>query len=168
MQLPIAITMGDAAGIGPEISAKAYQLQPELLQACIVWGDLATNSAINKGVAGIVVDGAVRDTADIRELKFAVWTRSVSSNAGEAKGCGEINQPITIAGQRISPGDWIVADDDGVMVLPRDKAVEMANRAADVLEGENRVRAEIRNNKTTLGKVMNLQRWEKRGGGSVG
>ena len=133
-----------------------------------IWGDLATNSAINKGVAGIVVDGAVRDTADIRELKFPVWARTVTSHAGEPKGCGEINQPITIGGQRICPGDWIVADDDGVMVLPRERAVEMANRAADVLEAENRVRAEIRNNKSSLGKVLNLQRWEKRGGPGIG
>ena len=76
-----------------------------------------------------------------------------------------LNQPIEIAGQRVCPGDWIVADDDGVMVLPRDRAVEMANRAADVLEQENRIRREIRDNKSTLAKVLNLARWEQKGTG---
>ncbi len=128
-----------------------------------VWGELASESARNKGIAGVVVDGAVRDTADIRKLQLPVWSRQVSSHAGDPKGLGEINQPIVIAGQRICPGDWIVADDDGVMVLPRDKAVEMANRAADVLEAENRIRQEIRDGDTTLARVVNLQRWEKKG-----
>ncbi|MCJ7544314.1 MAG: bifunctional hexulose-6-phosphate synthase/ribonuclease regulator, partial [Phycisphaerae bacterium] len=84
--------------------------------------------------------------------------------AGDPKGLGEINVPITIAGQRICPGDWIVADDDGVMVLPKDKAVEMANRAAHVLEEENRIRTEIRAG-STLGRVLNLARWDQKGGG---
>jgi 3-hexulose-6-phosphate synthase/6-phospho-3-hexuloisomerase len=128
-----------------------------------VWGELATESAVNKGVAGLVVDGAIRDTADIRRLGFPAWSACVSSHAGDANGLGEINCPIEIAGQRIFPGDWIVADDDGVMVLPQAKAVEMANRAMDVLEAENRIRAEIRDSHSTLAKVANLQRWDKKG-----
>lgn len=134
-------------------------------RAPAVWGELATESAKNKGLAGLVVDGAVRDTADIRRLEFAVWTREVSSHAGNAEGIGRINVPIEISGQRILPGDWIVADDDGVMVLPASAAAEMANRAMDVLEGENRIRAEIRDNNSTLAAVLNLARWDKTGGG---
>ena len=130
-----------------------------------VWGELATESAVNKGVAGLVVDGAIRDTADIRRLKFPAWSACVSSHAGDANGLGEINCPIEISGQRIFPGDWIVADDDGVMVLPQAKAVEMANRGMDVLEAENRIRAEIRDGHSTLAKVANLQRWDKKGSG---
>jgi 3-hexulose-6-phosphate synthase/6-phospho-3-hexuloisomerase len=126
-----------------------------------IWGELATESARNKGLAGLVVHGAVRDTEDIRNLGFAVWTRLVCSHAGDPHGLGEINQPIVIAAQRIMPGDWIVADDDGVMVLPAAQAVEMANRAADVLEAENRIRTEIREGNSTLAKVVNLLRWEK-------
>lgn len=127
-----------------------------------VWGELATESAKVKGVAGLVVEGAVRDTADILRLKFPVWCRSVTSHAGDAKGLGEINVPITISGQRICPGDWIVADDDGVMVLPIAHAVEMANRGADVLEAENRIRNEIQAG-STLAQVANLARWDKAG-----
>jgi 3-hexulose-6-phosphate synthase/6-phospho-3-hexuloisomerase len=133
-----------------------------------VWGELASESAGNKKLAGLVVHGAIRDTADIRKLGFPVWSTHVSSHAGDPHGIGEINQPIVIAEQHIAPGDWIVADDDGVMVLPAARAVEMANRAADVLETENRIRAEIREGGSTLAEVVNLLRWEKKGGVSAG
>jgi len=126
-----------------------------------LWGELATESAVGKSVAGLVCNGAVRDSADIRRLEFPVWTRLVTSHASDPMGTGEINVPIVIAGQRIEPGDWIVADDDGVMVLPKAKAVEMVNRALDVLEAENRIRGEIQSG-STLAKVMNLARWEKK------
>ncbi len=132
-----------------------------------IWGELATESAKNKNLAGLIVDGAVRDIADIRELKFPVWSKCICSHAGEPLGVGKINVPITISGQRICPGDWIVADDDGVMVLPAGRAVEMANRALDNLEAENRVRAEIRDDNSTLAKVVNLSKWEAQGGSNI-
>ncbi len=128
-----------------------------------VWGELASESALNQGLAGLVIDGAVRDSDEIRALGFPVWCRHVVSHAGDPHGMGEINAPITLSGQRIRPGDWIVADADGVMVLPAGKAVEMANRAADVLEAENRIRTEIRDTGGTLAEVVNLKRWEKKG-----
>ncbi len=137
-------------------------------QGPAIWGELATESAKNKGLAGLVVHGAVRDTADIRRLGLPVWSTLVTSHAGDPHGLGEINVPVTITGQQICPGDWIVADDDGVMVLPRARVVEMANRAANVLEAENRIRQEIQDAQSTLAKVVNLARWEKRGGPAVG
>ena len=132
-----------------------------------VWGELATESAKNKGLGGLVVNGAVRDTRDIREMQFPVWTKHITSHAGDPHGTGEINIPLHIDGQRIMPGDWIIADDDGVMVIPQQHAVELANRAADVLEAENRIRAEITTNKSTLAQVVNLSRWEKKGASGV-
>ena len=125
-----------------------------------IWGELATHSAIVKGLAGLVVWGAIRDTPEIARLRFPAFSSLVSSNAGEPKGFGEINVPITIAGQIVHPGDWVVGDDDGVMVLPRAQAVELANRAMDVLERENRLRGEIEAGKT-LSEVAYLQKWEK-------
>jgi len=125
-----------------------------------IWGELATHSAIVKGLAGLVVWGAIRDTPEIVRLGFPAFSSLVSSNAGEPKGFGEINVPITIAGQVVHPGDWIVGDDDGVMVLPKAQAVELANRAMDVLEKENRLRGEIEAGKT-LSEVAYLQKWEK-------
>jgi 3-hexulose-6-phosphate synthase/6-phospho-3-hexuloisomerase len=130
-----------------------------------VWGELASESAKNAGLAGLIVEGAARDTGDIRTLGFPVWCRHISSHAGDPKGLGEVNGPVVIDGQTVLPGDWILADDDGVMVVPAARAAELANRAADVLEAENRIRAEIRDGKTTLAKVVNLLRWEQKGHG---
>jgi 3-hexulose-6-phosphate synthase/6-phospho-3-hexuloisomerase len=126
-----------------------------------VWGELATNSAIQRRVAGVVIYGGARDTGDIRELGFPLFCTLVTPTAGEPKGFGEIGVPVRISGVRVSPGDWIIGDDDGVCVIPREKAVEYTNRAMDVLERENRLRKEIQAG-STLSQVGYLQRWEKR------
>ena len=127
-----------------------------------IWGELASWSAHGRGVAGVVIDGAVRDLDAILELGFPVFSRHVSPNAGEPKGHGEIGVEVTVGGQRVRPGDWIVGDLSGLVVIPRERAVEIANRALDVLEHENRVREEIRRG-STLSKVQKLERWEKVG-----
>jgi 3-hexulose-6-phosphate synthase / 6-phospho-3-hexuloisomerase len=127
-----------------------------------IWGELASWSAHGRKLAGVVVDGAVRDLDAILELGFPAFSRSVSSNAGEPKGHGEIGVEVTVGGQRVRPGDWIVADLSGVVVVPRERAQEIANRSLDVLEHENRVREEIRRG-STLSAVQRLERWERVG-----
>ncbi|MHC5212177.1 MAG: orotidine 5'-phosphate decarboxylase / HUMPS family protein [Planctomycetota bacterium] len=125
-----------------------------------VWGELATESCLQRGLAGVVIDGAIRDVDAIRELGFPAFARCASPNAWEPKGFGEIGQPVIVGGVRVAPGDWIVGDDSGLVHVPADRAVEVANRALDVLEMENRVRGEIRGG-STLSAVMELYRWEK-------
>ena len=127
-----------------------------------VWGELASWSAHGRGIAGVVIDGAVRDLDSILEIGFPVFARHVAPNAGEPKGHGEIGVEVVVGGQRVRPGDWIVGDLSGLVVIPRERAVEIANRALDVLEHENRVREEIRRG-STLSKVQKLERWEKVG-----
>ena len=124
-----------------------------------VWGELATNSCKSKGVVGVVIDGAVRDLDDIRKLKFPLFARHFTPTAGEPKGFGEINTPIEICGRKVEPGDWIVADESGVVVVPKNMAMEMANRAIDVNERENRIREEIQRG-STLGQTMYLKKWD--------
>ena len=82
-------------------------------------------------------------------------------NAGEPKGFGEIGVPLRVSGIECRPGDWIVADADGVVVIPARKAVEIANRAMYCLEAENRIRAEIQDGDSTLAQVADLYKWEK-------
>ncbi|NOR48073.1 MAG: bifunctional hexulose-6-phosphate synthase/ribonuclease regulator, partial [Methanosarcinaceae archaeon] len=93
------------------------------------WGELATLSCLNKGVSGVVIDGAVRDIDDIRRLEFPVYARAVVPNAGEPKGFGEINAEISCAGQTVRPGDYIVGDDNGIVVVPKERAYEIARRS---------------------------------------
>jgi 3-hexulose-6-phosphate synthase / 6-phospho-3-hexuloisomerase len=134
----------DAGGLGPAI-----------------WGELATHSAMQKGLAGVVIDGAIRDTHDIKQMNFPAFTRLVMPNAGEPKGFGEIGVPVNVGNRRVETGDWILGDDDGVVILPKSMAAEYANRGMDVLERENRIREEIKTG-STLSKVTELLRWEKR------
>src|SRR5450756_3239739 len=88
-------------------------------------------------------------------------TQSRSSAASDVYKRQEINVPIKIAGVRIHPGDWAVGDDDGVIIIPKARAAEFANRAMDVLEKENRLRGEILRG-STLSQVAYLEKWEKR------
>lgn len=126
-----------------------------------VWGELASHSCLNKGIEGVVIDGAVRDVDDIRELGYPVFAKREIPNAGESKGFGEINVRIICGGLEVNPGDWIVGDDNGVMVLPRQQAYEIAKRALEVKKQEERVRAEIVEKKRTLAEVSELYKWEK-------
>ncbi len=124
-----------------------------------VWGELASHSAMVMGVKGIVVDGAVRDIDDIRDLGFPAFSRTVAPCAGEPKGYGGIGIEVTVGGQRVRTGDWIIGDENGVIVVPKEAAVEVANRSLDVHERENRTRAEI-DRGSTLSKVNELSKWE--------
>lgn len=135
----------DAGGVGPAI-----------------WGELATHSALQKKISGVVINGAIRDIAEIRKLNFPAFTKMVMPTAGEPKGFGEINIPIQISGIQINPGDWIVGDDDGLMVIPLSEADVRVNYGMDCLERENRIREEILSEKSSLGKVMDVLKWEKR------
>ncbi|HJJ55147.1 MAG TPA: orotidine 5'-phosphate decarboxylase [Methanocorpusculum sp.] len=124
------------------------------------WGELATHSAKIRGIAGIVIDGAVRDWDDITELDVPVYAKAVQPNAGEPKGFGEINAEISCCGQTVRPGDWIIGDMSGVVVIPREHAYEIARRAVEVHHTEIRIREEIHNG-GTLGSLQQLLRWEK-------
>lgn len=125
------------------------------------WGELATLSCRNRSIAGVVIDGAVRDIDDIRRMAFPLFARAAVPNAGEPKGLGEINTEIVCCGQEVRPGDWIIGDESGVVVVPKDRAYEIARRATEVRKTEERIREEIRRGRT-LSEVMELLKWEKR------
>jgi len=127
-----------------------------------IWGELASNTCKQKGISGVIIDGAARDLPAIRKLGFPVLARHFIPGAGDPKGHGEIGVEITCAGQKVRNGDWIVADEGGAVVIPQEKAVEIANRALDVKEKESRIRQEIQDG-STLSKVLDLLRWEKVG-----
>ncbi len=126
-----------------------------------IWGELASWSCKQKGIAGIVIDGAVRDVDEIKRIRFPVFARSVVPDAGEPKGFGELNAEIKCGGEYVRPGDWIIGDDNGVVVVPKERAYEIARRAKEVWKNEERVREEIKRGKT-LSQVLDLYRWEKK------
>jgi 3-hexulose-6-phosphate synthase/6-phospho-3-hexuloisomerase len=124
------------------------------------WGGLATLSCKMRGIEGVVIDGAVRDVDEIRAMNYPIFASAIVPNAGEPKGMGEINAEITCGGQSVKPGDYIVGDDSGVVVIPRERAYEIARRAKEVEKNESRMYEEIRRG-STLSQVAKLKKWEK-------
>ena len=145
----------DAAGPGDVIVVYGGSKEVAL------WGELASWSCKRKGIAGIVIDGGVRDVDEIRRIRFPVFARYVVPNAGEPKGFGELNAEIKCGGEYVRPGDWIIGDDNGVVVVPKERAYEIARRAKEVWKNEERIREEIKRGKT-LSQVLDLYKWEKK------
>ncbi len=124
------------------------------------WGGLATLSALNKGISGVVIEGAVRDIDEIEHLGLPIYTSNTVPNAGDPKGFGEINAEITCGSQTVKPGDYIVGDESGVVVIPKERAYELARRAKEVYKTEKRIFDEIKRG-GTLSEILELKKWEK-------
>ena len=109
-----------------------------------MFGDLLASSLMARGVRGLVMNAGVRDTADLREMGFPVWTRHVSCEGTVKNTAGSVNVPISIDGVLIEPGDVVCADDDGVVVVRREEAewgLEQSN-ARLAKEADTRARLE--------------------------
>lgn len=105
-----------------------------------LWGELATCAGIGRGLAGVIVDGSVRDIKGIKKYEFPVWARNVFSRTSTVEEIGGINIPAVCGGVLIHPGDIIVADDDGVVVVPLEQAETVLQRAKEKVERESNVR----------------------------
>ncbi|AZS83682.1 4-carboxy-4-hydroxy-2-oxoadipate aldolase/oxaloacetate decarboxylase [Streptomyces griseoviridis] len=95
-----------------------------------MFGELFATALKQRGVRAVVTGAGIRDTQELREMGFAAWARAVSSQGTVKATGGSVNVPIALDGQVVRPGDVIIADDDGVVVVPREKARETAERSA--------------------------------------
>ena len=103
-----------------------------------IWGEVMTRAAQEQGIAGIVLDGAVRDVADLREMGFPVFCRAAVPRGPHKGFGGTIDAPVACAGVTVSPGDLVIGDDDGVVVVPLDqvRTVQAAAKEAQAREWE--------------------------------
>ena len=108
-----------------------------------MFGELLATSLMARGVRGLVMDAGVRDTAELRELGFAVWTRHVSCQGTVKATPGSVNRAVVLGGVVVEPGDVICADDDGVMVVARQEAGWALAQSTARLAKESQTRARL-------------------------
>jgi regulator of RNase E activity RraA len=110
-----------------------------------IWGELLTTAARNQGCVGAIVDGAIRDVAKIRDMQFPVYARGTCIyDSKDRQRVIDIDVPVEIAGVRFCPGDLVIADEDGVVVVPRAIEDEIIRAAWEKVHAENQVRDAIR------------------------
>jgi len=123
------------------------------------WGEFMSSVALAKGVAGIVVDGGVRDIAALRRMPFAVFSRGVAVAGTAKKVRGTVNKPVVCGGITVNPGDLVVGDDDGVVVVPSAEIEEVVKKTKERNDDEKASLESIVKGKLKYSEFMEKKGW---------
>jgi 4-hydroxy-4-methyl-2-oxoglutarate aldolase len=115
-----------------------------------MFGELFATALQQRGVRGLVTAGGVRDVTDLHAMGFPVWSAAVSAQGTVKATAGAVNVPVTLGGQVVKPGDAVLADDDGVMVVPREDVDRALNSSQARLEKEQAAREAFRDGELGL------------------
>ncbi|HEY82426.1 MAG TPA: hypothetical protein G4O01_03950 [Dehalococcoidia bacterium] len=121
------------------------------------WGEIVTMEAQRKGAVGVILDSGVRDVVELKEMGFPVLCQGIAPNAAGLVGAGYINVPIQCGGAVVNPGDIVIVDDNGVVVVPRDEAEEVLERTRKFLKDEEKVIKRVKAGES-LGQILGLDR----------
>ncbi len=125
---------------------------------CTIWGDIMTTLAHHKGVAGTVIDGVCRDVPKIRELGYPIFTRDYYMMTGKDRiEIEAVNVPVTVSQRQVRPGDIVVADDSGVVIVPASKAEDVLKIALEIEHAEQEILKRIAQGRTLREARAELQ-----------
>jgi 4-hydroxy-4-methyl-2-oxoglutarate aldolase len=127
------------------------------------WGEVLSVAAQARGIAGLVIDGAVRDIEAIAERRFPVFSRGLAIGACKKERIGSLQEPIDLGGVRVRSGDIVVGTGDGVVVLEAATIEQVLSSAVARREREAEIFRQLQTGKTTI-EILNLPRWNRPGG----